>query len=35
MLIHGYDILCNTIRNEFPPLIEQLSKVLTKLEEAG
>lgn len=40
-LIHGYDhirhdILCRTIRDDFPPLIKQLEQLLAKSEgEAG
>ncbi len=35
-LIHGYDvvrhdILCNTIRRDFPPLIERLQQVITEI----
>ena len=38
MLIHGYDIirfniLCNTIRNHFPPLINQLEQALDQLDK--
>jgi len=32
MLIHGDDILCNTIRHDLPPLIKQLEQVLAALE---
>ncbi len=36
MLIHGYDnvrhdILCNTIRRDFPKLIEQIEQAITTL----